>query len=181
MRPTIEQLRSLLICNADTGRLVWKHRTPDMFTGKNAERYCKTWNTRYAGRDAGHVPNSGYRTVIIYDRHYRGSHVVWALVYGEWPKQQLDHRHGVDKGDGIENLRLSTQTENMQNQRKRSNNKSGFKGVSWDSINRKWVVRIRVPHGGKFENLGRFNDPAKGHQAYRQRAVELYGEFARFG
>lgn len=183
MRPTIEELRVILICDAVTGRLVWKARTPEMFAGKNPKRYCQTWNSRYAGTDAGHECKvdgepTGYRTIRIFDQSFLVHHVVWAIVHGEWP-EQLDHRDGVEKGDGIDNLRIATQSQNMANTRKRGDNQSGFKGVSWDSTNKKWVARIRQPEG-KYENLGRFIDPSEAHQAYCRRAKELYGEFARF-
>lgn len=180
-KPTVDQIRALLVCDAATGRLIWKARTPDMFEDgdRPAAWRCRNWNSRYAGREAGHLTKDGYRTVRIFDHAYLAHHVIWAIVHGEWP-DQLDHRDGVEVGDGIGNLRKSSQSENMQNARKRSDNTSGFKGVSWDDLNGKWVARIRVP-GGKYENLGRFNAAEKAHKAYCQRATELFGQFARFG
>lgn len=178
MRPTPEQLSKLLICDAATGRLFWRARTPEMFIGHRATWRCRKWNSKHAGNEAGHQTKNGYRTVRIFDCSYLAHHVIWALVHGIWP-DQIDHRLGIEAGDGIENLRPSTQSQNMQNTKKRSDNKSGFKGVSWDAINRKWVVRIRVP-AGKYENLGCFDDAGKGHKAYCLRAIELYGQFARF-
>jgi len=179
MKPSIEMLRRLFICDAVTGRLVWKARTPDMFDGPRSLWRCLKWNGRYAGKDAGHCLPKGYRCVRIFNRSYLEHHVIWAVVHGEWPIA-LDHRFGVERGNGISNLRRATQAQNMQNTKKRRDNKSGFKGVSWDSVNEKWVVRIRMLGGGKYQNIGRFDDPSVAHDAYCRRAVELYGEFARF-
>lgn len=177
-RPGPELLSKLLICDAATGRLFWRARPPEMFEGKRSTWRSRKWNSNFAGKEAGHQTQEGYRTVRIFDVSYLVHHVIWALVHGVWP-EQIDHRLGIEAGDGIDNLRPSTQSQNMQNSRKRSDNKSGFKGVSWDGINQKWVVRIRAP-GGKYENLGRFDEAAEGHKAYQIRAIELYGQFARF-
>ena len=182
-KPSAQQIRELLLCDAATGRLVWRARTASMFLGEGAQWRCDRWNKRFAGREAGHLNKSGtlkgYRTVRIFDHAYLEHHVVWLIVHGEWPAS-IDHRLGKEAGNGIANLRIASQMQNAQNSRKRSDNKSGFKGVSWDPINEKWVVRIRHPNGGKYENLGRFDNSEIGHQAYCQRAIELYGEFARF-
>jgi hypothetical protein len=182
IRPAVSELISLLECDTSTGVLIWKARPIDMFPGKRSLARCRSWNTRYAGKLAGHSCQhgklKGYRVVRILYISYLVHHVVWAIVKGSWPSS-LDHRLGKEFGDGIDNLRIANQSQNMQNSRKRNNNKSGFKGVSWDSINAKWVVRIRVP-SGKYENLGRFSEASKGHDAYCQRASELYGSFARF-
>ena len=180
-KPTATEVRALLICDAATGRLVWKARIPEMFEDGerlSKETICKRWNSTYAGQEAGHQLQNGYRTIRIWDRAYQVHHIIWLIVHGEWPKE-LDHKNGIEAGDGICNLRPATHVQNMRNTRKRRDNKSGFKGVSWDAINNKWFVRIRV-HKGKYENLGRFNNPEDGHRVYCARAVELYGEFARF-
>src|SRR5271156_4098180 len=176
VKPTAEQVRSLLICDAATGRLVWKARSIEMFDGDRAR--CASWNGRYAGRKAGHDSKNGYRTIRIFNRAYLVHHIVWLIVHGQWPLQ-LDHKEGKEIGDALGNLRLANQSQNMQNANRRKDNKSGFKGVSWDVVNKKWVTRIRVP-GGKYENLGRFSNPIEAHQAFCRRALELYGEFARF-
>lgn len=183
MKPSIEELRSLLRYDAETGKLFWRERQEKMFEGLRSTWRCRKWNGHFAGKEAGHLCKSGnmkgYRVVRILSRAYFAHRVVWALVHGAWPIGEIDHRFGKESGDRIDNLRIATRSQNGSNSKKRKDNTSGFKGVSWDSINKKWVVRIRAPEG-RYENLGRFDDAKKGHLVYCKRAVELYGEFARF-
>lgn len=61
------------------------------------------------------------------------------------------------------NLRVVTQSENLQNRRLNSNNKSGFIGVSWDRRKSKWNAQITV--NGKVHRLGVFDDVNKANQA----------------
>lgn len=61
---------------------------------------------------------------------------------------------------------------------KRSDNKSGYKGVRWYSQTKKWMAQIR--YQGKNMNLGYFTTPQAAHAAYCAAATRLFGEFARF-
>ena len=138
---------------------------------------------RKAGSRAGHLQTfkeSGkkYWVIRIHNQLILASRLAWAFMKGEWAKE-VDHKDGDSTNDIFSNLRSATHSQNMSNTHRRRDNKSGYKGVSWDEINKKWVVRIRVPNG-RYENLGRFSNAAEGHQAYCARATELYGEFARF-
>lgn len=96
------------------------------------------------------------------------------LVKGEI----VDH---IDR-DGLnnrrENLRLATRSENGRNQKCRSDNTSGYKGVHWHKGTRKWIAQIRL--NGKAKHLGLFKTPEEAHVAYQEAAKELFGEFARF-
>lgn len=88
-----------------------------------------------------------------------------------------DHEN-LDKRDNrLQNLRPSTSSQNLANQRKHSNNKSGFKGVSWHKKTGKWVAQIR--HEGHVQHLGLFNNAAEAAQTYNTAALRLFGEFAR--
>ncbi|MFH0359902.1 AP2 domain-containing protein [Escherichia coli] len=58
----------------------------------------------------------------------------------------------------ISNLRLVTHSENMQNRKIQKNNKSGYRGVSWDAKYGKWRARINA--SGKCINLG-YHDTAE--------------------
>ena len=61
--------------------------------------------------------------------------------------------------------------------KKRSDNTSGVKGVSWDSSRRKWRARIKI--NGKTKLIGRFNDINDAELAIRKARNEVHGEFAR--
>jgi hypothetical protein len=90
---------------------------------------------------------------------------------------QTDHRNGNGLDNRRENLRRCTNSENNRNKGKQCNNKSGFKGVSWDKKDRRWIARIKTDSVYKY--LGGFKTPELASEAYKQAAVEFHGEFAR--
>ena len=87
-----------------------------------------------------------------------------------------DHinRNGLDNRRS--NLRLATGTQQVANTRLRSDNTSGYRGVSWDKLHSKWTADIYAY--GKRYHLGRFASAASAARAYDEAAQELFGEFA---
>ncbi len=88
---------------------------------------------------------------------------------------QIDHINGNGLDNRRVNLRLCNNRQNQQNARKRKNTASQFKGVDWHG--KRWRARIRV--NGKQIGIGRFKSEFLAAEAYDQKAVELFGEFAR--
>jgi len=113
-----------------------------------------------------------YRTIKIEGVRYYAHRLVWLYVTGSFPKDQIDHIDGNGLNNKWENLRESTNTENARNQRLRSNNKSGYLGVSWCKTKRKWVAYIR--EYGKQINLGSFYNKNNAIEA-RTCAENKYG------
>jgi hypothetical protein len=74
------------------------------------------------------------------------------------------------------NIRIVTPSQNAANARKKSTNKSGYKGVHWCKEQEKWRVSIRVD--GKLINIGRFKNLDDAALMYNKKAQELFGEFA---
>jgi len=67
-----------------------------------------------------------------------------------------DHIDGNKLDNRETNLRAATNSQNQMNRGKQKNNKSGYKGVSWDSQKNKYRVQIKV--NGKKINLGYFEE-----------------------
>lgn len=88
-----------------------------------------------------------------------------------------DHKNGDTLDNRRRNLRFCTQGENTCNQKRRKDNTSGYKGVSFHKIMQKW--RGRVNYQGKEIMLGYFDTPEDGAIAYNKKAIELHGEFAK--
>ncbi len=88
----------------------------------------------------------------------------------------VDHINHNTLDNRKENLRLCTQSQNSMNRRLRKDNASGFKGVSWHKIIKKWVVYIRVD--GSNKNLGYYDALEKAVHVYDAAAKEHQGEFA---
>lgn len=132
----------------------------------------------FPGDPAGNVqPNLYYQVCINYKKMYT-HRVVWELVNGPIPpKMEIDHIDGNRQNNDIANLRLATHSNNKWNTTKRSNNTSGFKGVTWFGRTKKWHARIRCH--GKNTSLGYHNTPEEAHAAYCKAASELHGQFAK--
>jgi hypothetical protein len=90
---------------------------------------------------------------------------------------EVDHINGNTLDNRKENLRLCTHSENIKNQKLRSNNKSGYKGVYFCKNNQKWRSSIRV-NGKKFY-LGSFNNPEEAYASYCDASKKYHGEFGR--
>lgn len=84
-------------------------------------------------------------------------------------------------GDGLDcrriNMRHATASENARNTSKRSDNTSGFKGVSYVKNRSMWEARIKVNQRQYF--LGHFQAPEDAARAYDEAARKYFGEFAR--
>ena len=91
--------------------------------------------------------------------------------------QKVDHRDGNGLNNVRSNLRFTTFAGNQRNKGMSSNNKSGFKGVSWNKHQQQWVAQITA--GGNPKHLGYFDDPRVAALTYDAAAVELHGEFAK--
>lgn len=173
----------LLTYDSNTGKLFWKPRTADMFFSGTRhggpEAAAKTWNKRFAGKEAfASINNHGHRLGAIYRRRYSAHRVAWLLHFGALPSQDIDHING-DPGDNrIVNLRDVSAVENLRNQKKNSRNTSGVCGVTWDKRTGKWQAQIVIRQQNVF--LGRFDDLVSAADA-RQRANVAYGFSPRHG
>jgi hypothetical protein len=90
---------------------------------------------------------------------------------------RVDHIDGNGLDCRRQNLRGATHQQNLWGRKRNKNNKSGYKGVSWDKRARRWKASITV--NGRTIPLGLFDDPAEGGRAYDAAALEHFGEFAR--
>jgi hypothetical protein len=147
---TAQRLREVLSYNPDTGEFRW------LSSGKG----------RKSSLEAGAVaPDSGYVFICIDWQRHRAHRLAWLYVYGEWPKDQIDHINGVRADNRIANLRDVTNDINGQNRRAAlSNNRSGYLGVSWKKSASRWIATIS--DGGKHKHLGSFATAEEAHTAY---------------
>jgi hypothetical protein len=93
----------------------------------------------------------------------------------EDPKIKVDHVDGDTLNNQKYNLRQCTHQQNCRSVDKRSNNKSGYKGVHWHR--RKWLAGIRVD--GKTVYVGTFDNVEDAARAYDEAAIIHFGQFAK--
>lgn len=163
MHPSINELRSLLIYDGETGVLTWS---------ENAHPGKKGWR---AGKLYASSNGRQYRRVIINGRQFMEHQVAFALARGEWSSSVVDHINGIGTDNRLSNLREATTSENNRNSRIRSDNSTGFKGVSRQGRR----FRAYIKSGDRQRNLGVYDTPEAAHAAYVAAANELFGEFAR--
>lgn len=92
------------------------------------------------------------------------------------PKTTVDHKDGNGLNNIRENLRVCTQLQNSRNYPIPHNNTSGYKGVSWNKIRKKWQAKISVC--GVRKSMGYYDDPKDAAIAYNHGALEYHNEFA---
>jgi hypothetical protein len=91
---------------------------------------------------------------------------------------QIDHIDGNGLNNQRKNLRICTNSQNQKNKGSYRNNTSGFKGVSWHKIHKKWNAKISVD--GKRISLGDFSTKEEAYQAYCIACAKYHGEFSKF-
>jgi hypothetical protein len=88
-----------------------------------------------------------------------------------------DHINGNSLDNRKSNLRNCTHAENSCNSKIQINNTSGYKGVSWNKLRKKWSVKVVKNQEHIF--LGLYTDKKEAVMVYNKNAKEMFGEFAR--
>ena len=149
--PPLEELQKKLVYDPETG--LFYHR----YTDRRA----------VAGAAAGRE-RSGYITIGFNNKRYRANRLAWLFGHKQDPGSWIVEHENENKLDNsLRNLRLAT---NQQNQWNKSISKGAYaeRGKFYASIN----------INGTQTRLGTFLTFEEAQTAYREKAVELRGEFA---
>lgn len=178
MSLTQEHLFERLNYDPESGIFYWNPRN----IRSDYKRFDLTWNSRYAGLQAGaihKIKNSKlcYLRINIDGKNYPAHRLAFLYMTGQFPANGIDHNYGNGINNRWRNLRLATASENCANSHLRIDNTSGFKGVSFHKRKNRYRSSIRVH--GKDKHLGYFDIPEIAHAAYVTAANKYFGEFSR--
>jgi len=152
-RITVEHLRKLFTYNPETGDLI--------SNGIGKSKKGKVYNTWNVG---------------VYPYTFEVHIVCFAIYHGRWPVDAVDHKDRNDKNNRIDNLREATNFQNAQNQ-VHLNGELGVPGVT-KSKSRIRPYLAQIYHEGKKRYIGIYATIEEAAEAYRQKKLELHGEFA---
>lgn len=88
-----------------------------------------------------------------------------------------DHKYGNTLDNRRSMLREADDNQQSANRRKRSDNSSGYKGVSFHKPLGKWRTQICIDR--KVMHVGYYKTAEEAHAAYSKAAIAHFGEFAR--
>jgi hypothetical protein len=91
--------------------------------------------------------------------------------------EHVDHINGNGLDNRRDNIRVCTAQQNQMNRHNHSSHSSIYKGVSYHKQNDRWRALIHL--NGKPISLGCYSTPEAAAIAYNEKAIELFGEFAR--
>jgi hypothetical protein len=172
--PSQKYLIECLDYNPETGSFIWKQRPNHHFIDN---RVMSLVNTQRSGKIAGYIPESGYLMIGIDSTRYRAHRIAWKIMTGNDPENEIDHIDMDRSNCRFSNLRSAEGKENARNRTKYKNNKSGYKGVSFNvqyGMFQSEIMKDRVRY-----NLGYYDSAIDAHNAYCNAAKNLHGDFAR--
>lgn len=129
-----------------------------------------------AGKIAGTERTDGYRVVWFNGKLHLLHRIIYLLMNGEWPPQQIDHINRNRTDNRWCNLRAVTPRENIMNRgtnRMRPDNTSGYVGVSFVRQCRKW--KATISYDGRRQYLGLFATPDEAAAARENARVQVAG------
>jgi len=155
--PSVERLNEVFIYDPQTGILRWrKSRSgirPDGIAG---------------------APSQHGLTVYLDGQKYYVHRIIFKMLHGYDPIE-VDHKNRIKRINTPDNIRNATRSLNEAN--KISYNGQKTKGVTQlPSSN----YRAIITKDGKRYDLGVFPTEQEAAKAYKQKAIELFGEFARW-
>jgi HNH endonuclease len=157
--PSIERVRELFSYDPETGLITW------------AVRRCGV----RCGSEAG-TEHLGYRRVKVDAKLILAHRLAWAIHYGRWPAEEIDHINRNKSDNRIGNLREAARSDNMVN-RAYPKGESGVTGVSKHKLG--WQATVRI--NGKSVHLGLFKTIEEAAAVRAASEKTEYGQFVPKG
>lgn len=107
--------------------------------------------------EVGWLGTTGYRMISFEGKQCLYHRLVWKFVYGDWPSTELDHIDGNKLNNDISNLRLTTRSKNMRNQKK-------IRGYFYVKAKNRWTASFSL--NGKRIYIGCYKTEKEARAAY---------------
>jgi hypothetical protein len=120
---------------------------------------------------------TGYVHIKIKAKAFKAHRLIFLYHHGFLP-DLVDHIDGNKTNNKIENLRLATKQENCRNQKVRSTNKSGYKGVKWVNFYKKWKVEVGKDY--KQFSFGLYDDLELAGLVAAEATELIHGRFSAY-
>lgn len=153
MTPIALPSREILLTRLEyypyTGALLWKPVGEITMPGKGV---AQRWNKLYADMEAfTSIDGEGYLYGRLDHTFYKAHRIIWKMQTGEEP-DQIDHKDRNKLNNAWLNLRKSSAFGNATNRGMRSDNTSGFTGVT-KTPSGSWAVKLGNQYLGTYKNL----------------------------
>lgn len=156
-----------------------QERVKELFYYKDGALFYKENGTRrFKDKEVGWQEKKiKYKRMSVDCRGFLVHRIIFLFHYGYLP-QVLDHIDNNPLNNKIENLRETTNTQNVINTPKviRKGTTSKYKGVSRSQSNKYWIAQIYLTRKTKTV-LGKFKTERAAALRYIQEAQKHFGEF----
>lgn len=140
----------------------WKH------VDKTGE--CWIWTGASDSHGYGHFTVTQERAT----KHFKAHRWIYEQTCGPIPEGMvIDHTCHNHACVRPEHLKISTQQANVRNQRLRSDNKTGFRGVKFEPRTGRYEARVQ--NNGRMKSLGTFTTPEEAADCLRTWRSEHWG------
>jgi hypothetical protein len=133
---------------------------------------------RKAGSISGTTRVSRYFVLKVEKTKIYAHRAAWALTHGRWPKDEIDHVNNDGLDNRLCNLREASRSQNQGNAKRRSDNTSGVKNVSWLKRGNCFIVRVQKDGRRPSRRFKTLEEAAQFLEEFRE---EHHGEFAKAG
>jgi hypothetical protein len=116
-------------------------------------RYNYNSGNRKAGDQVGWLGGNGYHITKLNGREVYVHQIIWLMMIGSWPTEDIDHKNLNKLDNSWENLRHGSHSTNCYNNP--ASKKKDY-GVYWSKAKGKW--RVQTWENGKAKHHGYFHD-----------------------
>ena len=137
-----------------------------------------TWSAKYdPALEQYYVEATIHRKLI--EEGYSKALKLHKFIMGVKDNSVVDHIDHDTLNNTKANLRVISHANNSTNRKSRnSNNKSGYRNVSWSKSEKKWIVQLTINKRNVILGKIAYNDLDEAGQFANEMRQKYYGEFA---